>query len=865
MEDTNNLPNENEDNPEEEINEKLNEDGTMNIFDIDRVNPRPIVKEMEDSYLEYAMSVIVSRALPDVRDGLKPVHRRILYTMHTQGLKHNAKFRKCAKTVGEVLGNYHPHGDTAVYYSMVRLAQDFSMRYPLIKGQGNFGSIDGDNPAAMRYTESKMEKISDEMLADIEKETVLFMPNYDATTEEPRVLPTKIPNLLINGTMGIAVGMATNIPPHNLSEVIDALLALADDPELTIEDLMRYIKGPDFPTAGSVYNINVIKQAYATGRGSIKVRGKADIEETPSGKCRIVISEIPYQVNKSSLISKIAELHRDKKVVGIADIRDESSRVSARGFRIVIELKKDTYPKKILNQIYKLTPLQTSFGVNMIALVDGLQPKLLNLKSILEYFIKHRKEVITNRVKYDLKIARARAHILEGLKIALDNIDEVISTIRSSETKEDARTKLIDRFGLTEIQANAILQMRLQTLAGLERKKIEDELKEKILFIDECEAILADPQKVIDIMKEELESIKEKYGDERLTKVYTHELGKFNAKDTIPNEPMVIALTKNNYIKRLSPSHFKAQRRGGKGVIGMSTKEKDEIINILSTMNHNNILYFTNKGRVFKLPAYEVPQSSRQTKGQAIVNFLQLSDGEIVTAMLEVEKFVGKYLFMATKNGTVKKTSVKEFENVRKNGLISIRLRDNDELKWVKETTGEDEIVLVTNLGKCIRFNEKDVRSMGRFTTGVRGIRLKSKDEVVEMDVVSDPGNANLFVIMENGLGKSSPIKQYRYQARGGGGVKTANITNKTGNIVGAKVIYPDTNADLILVTTNGQTLRTTLDSIPSQSRATQGVIIMRLNGNDKIASISLIIMNQEEIEQKRIEKARAAQTSIDL
>jgi len=816
----------------------------------DNVKPRELVSEMEDCYLDYAMSVIVSRALPDVRDGLKPVHRRILYSMHELGLRSSAKFRKSALVVGDVLGKYHPHGDSAVYESMVRMAQDFSMRYQLVNGQGNFGSIDGDSAAAMRYTEAKMQKISDEMLNDIEKETVDFKDNYDGSRKEPVVLPSKIPALLLNGTMGIAVGMATNIPPHNLGELINGVNFLADNPESTVDDLMEYIKAPDFPTGGFVYDLGAIRTAYNTGRGSVIMRGRAEIEEVKN-KSRIVITEIPYQVNKATLVTKIADLVRDKKIIGISDLRDESSR---DGIRIVVELKKDAFPKKILNQLYKNTNLQSSFGFNMIALEDGIQPKLFDLKGILNEFIKHRKVVITNRVKYDLRIAEARAHILEGLKTALDHIDEVIDTIRNAPTKEQAKIDLIAKFEFSDLQADAILQMRLQTLAGLERQKIEDELKEKLDFIAECKAILADPQRILNIMKEELVEIKNRYADERRTEIVPHGLGKFSAKDTIPNEPMIITLTKENYIKRISPSTYRAQNRGGKGIIGAKMKEEDSVKNMLHTSNHNDILYFTNKGRVFKLPAYDVPQASRTAKGQAIVNFLNLEKDETVTALLDYTRRRGKYMFMATKKGTVKKTNLDDFVNVRKSGLIAIKLREDDLLQWVRFTDDNNEVVIVTREGKCIRFNEGDVRSMGRASMGVRGIRLKEKDYVVEMDVIhGDPENARLLVVMENGLGKNTKITAYRFQNRGGSGVKTANLTKKTGKVVGAKVLFKADEGDLIMISKQGQMIRLSIDDIPNRGRATQGVIMMRMKAGDKVSSISLIKI--EEGVNEKLEK----------
>ena len=805
-------------------------------------SPRDIVNEMQDCYLDYAMSVIVSRALPDVRDGLKPVHRRILYSMHEIGLRSSAKYRKSATVVGDVLGKYHPHGDTAVYDSMVRMAQDFAMRYPLVNGQGNFGSMDGDNAAAMRYTEAKMQKIADEMLADIEKDTVDFRPNYDGRLKEPTVLPSRIPALLLNGSMGIAVGMATNIPTHNLTEVMEAVKHLIDDPEATIDDLVKIIKGPDFPTGGIIYDKEAIKTAYATGRGSIVMRGQAEIEETKGGKHQIIITEIPYQVNKASLVEKIATLVRDKKVVGISDIRDESNR---EGVRVVIDLKRDAYPKKVLNQLYKFTPLQTSFGFNMIALIDGIQPRLLDLKIILEEFIKHRQVVVTRRTEFELRMAEARAHILEGLKLALDDIDAVIATIKKSPTKEEAKDNLMKKFKLSEIQAKAILEMRLQTLAGLERKKIEDELKEKLDFIKECKAILGDPKRILAIISDETQEIIDKYGDKRRTKVVAHAVGEFNAKSLIPNEPMIVALTKGGYIKRMNPGVYRTQARGGKGVIGMTTKDEDEIAQILHGMAHDDILYFTNLGRVFQLPAYEVPKASRTAKGQAIVNLLQLGEGEKVSVMLDLSRKTGEYLFMATNRGTVKKTKLEEFKNVRKSGLIAIKLREGDFLEWVKPTSSGQQVMLVTRNGQGIRFKEDDVRPMGRPSMGVRGIKLKEDDEVVGMGVISDESNSKLMVVMENGLGKSTTVTNYRFQSRGGSGVKTARLTTKTGKVVGGRVIDNEMQGDLVLISKHGQMIRLPLDQIPSIGRATQGVYVMRLKAKDLVASLSLILIKQ--------------------
>ena len=729
-----------------------NSENTPETSLLPQTPPREIVTEMEESYLDYAMSVIVSRALPDVRDGLKPVHRRILYAMHRLGINPRAKFVKSARVVGEVIGKYHPHGDSAVYESMVRMAQTFSMGATLVRGQGNFGSIDGDPPAAMRYTEVKMESITDELLADLEKETVNFRDNYDGTLQEPTVLPTKVPNLLLNGSMGIAVGMATNIPPHNLGELIDGVIHLSGHPEAEIDQLMEYIKGPDFPTAGTIYDLDVIRQAYATGRGSIIMRGKAMIEEV-GGKQRIVITELPYQVNKASLVEKIADLTREKTIQGITNLTDESNR---KGIQIVIEVRRDAFPNKILNQIFKLTPLQTSFGCNFIALGDhGVQPRLYDLKSLLEEFILHRKEVIKRRTEYDLKIAEARAHILEGLKKALDHIDAIIKLIRGSETKEIAKENLMKEFKFTDLQADAILAMRLQTLAGLERQKIDNELKEKMAFITECKDILAKPERIRKIMEEELVALKAKYAVPRQTEIVPHALGKFNAKDTIPNERMLVTVTTNGYIKRLALSAYRTQGRGGKGLMGSAGKAEDEVDLILYTRNHNDLLFFTSRGRVFKLPAYEIPQASRIAKGQALVNFLQLQENEMVTAMVNFTESQNSCLFMCTTKGTVKKTKVEYFKNVRKSGIIAIGLKDNDFLNWVRLCGDHDEVMIVTRNGKGIRFKESDVRAMGRSAAGVRGIRLGSGDEVVEMNVVQQGDTkSELLVVMENGWAK---------------------------------------------------------------------------------------------------------------
>lgn len=829
----------------------------------DNIIDREISTEMKESYINYAMSVIISRALPDVRDGLKPVHRRILYSMHKNGLTAKAKFRKSATVVGDVIGKYHPHGDSSVYDAMVRLAQDFSMRYMLVNGQGNFGSIDGDNPAAMRYTEAKMQPITETILADIEKETVNFRDNYDGSHKEPVVLPSRVPNLLLNGTMGIAVGMATNIPPHNLTEVIDGLLHLANNPEATIDDLMEFIKGPDFPTSGRIYDKNAIRKAYATGRGSIIMRGKAEITETKTGKQQIIITELPYQVNKANLVEKIAELVREKVIQGVSGLRDESNK---DGIRIVLDIKKDAFPKKILNILYKNTALQSSFGCNFIALTDGgKQPQLLDLKSILEEFLKHRTEVVRRRTEYELKIAKARAHILEGLKKALDHIDEIIALIRGSDTKEIAKDELMSQFRFSEKQADAILAMRLQTLAGLERKKIEDELAEKLAFIADCEDILARPERVKLIVEEELNEIKNRFGDERKTEVIPHGVGEISAKDLLPNEAMIVTLSQGGYIKRLSPSAYKTQGRGGKGLLGAAAKSDDELMLSLFTSNHNNLLFFTSKGRVFKLPAYEIPEASRTAKGQAVVNFLNLGEGETVTSVLDSTKDKGKYFFFCTEQGVVKRTERELFSNIRQNGLIAVGLKDDDQLKWVKPSSGNDEIMIVTQEGKGIRFQEEDVRSMGRTAAGVRGIRLKPNDKVVGMDVIAEGDEtSNILVVMENGLGKMTSVSAYRAQGRGGGGVKTANVTKKTGLVVSAKTLPQGFEGDLILSAKSGQAIRLSVSQIPQQGRSTQGVILMRMSGGDKISSVS-VIGGEGEMEENTPQPSISTETQNSL
>lgn len=822
---------------------------------IGKLEPRPIVDEMRSAYLDYAMSVIVSRALPDVRDGLKPVHRRILYAMWKAGLHSGAKFKKCATVVGDVLGKYHPHGDTAVYDSLVRMAQDFSLRYPLIKGQGNFGSLDGDSAAAYRYTEAKLAAIAEEMLIDIDKDTVNFVPNYDGEHKEPSVLPAKLPNLLLNGTLGIAVGMATNIPPHHLGELCDGIAALIDDPEITVENLMQYIKGPDFPTGGVIYNVKDILQAYATGKGGIVMRAKTDIVEEKNGAMRIVITEIPYQVNKAALLEQIATLVTEKKLEGIRDLRDESNK---EGVRIVIELKKDAYPKKVLNHLFKMTQLQETFHVNMLAIVDGIHPRVLTLKGVLEEYVKHRQEVVRRRTEYDLAKAKERAHILEGLRIALAKIDDIIATIKKSKDKDEAKGNLISRFKLTEIQSVAILEMRLQQLANLERIKIEQEYEEKMKLIAELESILKSAKKMMSLIKDEVLGLKETYADERRTQIVKSPLGDFSVEDFIPEEPTVVMVTADGYVKRLPPDTFRSQRRGGKGVAGLTTKEEDQVEHLFSTTTHADLLFFTTRGRVFLLKAYDVPQGSRTSKGQAIVNFLQLAPGEKVSAILPMPSFSGKkapaaegHLVMVTNQGTIKKTSLEDFKNVRRNGLIAITLREGDDLQWVKPSSGKDDISLVTKSGQSIRFSEDDVRAMGRQAAGVRGIKLKKNDAVVGMDVIpaaiAKANKAELFTIAENGLGKRTSLAEYKVQGRGGSGIRTMKITPKTGGVVAAFVEPADDPRDLILISKKGIVLRVPFKTVPSLGRDTQGVRVMRFKEEgDLLSSVTLVNAEEE-------------------
>lgn len=851
------------------------------MTNIGKVIPAEITQEMESSYINYAMTVIVARALPDVRDGLKPVHRRIIYGMQRMGLRHSAKFQKSAKVVGEVMGKYHPHGDAPVYDALVRMAQDFSLRYTLVDGQGNYGSVDGDPPAAMRYTECRLDGIADELLRDLDKETVEWLDNFDGSEQEPTVLPAVIPNLLINGGSGIAVGMATNIPTHNLGEISDALLYMVEEyitsqtaprngvgdkkqtngtpvlppkrfnSNVTVEDLMKYIKGPDFPTAGIIYDQKEIIQAYATGKGRVVMRAKAEIEETKGGRFDIIITELPYQVNKAMLVTRIADLVKEKKVEGISDLRDESDR---RGMRVVVELKRDARPQSVLNNLFKHTAMQSVFNVNMVALVDGT-PQLLSLKQILEAFIRHRIEIITRRSEFELRQARAREHILEGLKIAVDTIDEVIRIIRKSQSADIAKTNLMDSFGLSDLQATAILDMQLRRLAALERQKIEDELKEVRELIDLLEDLLAHKEKMLTVIKDEIVAVKEKYGDIRKTRVVKGGVGEFSEEDLIPQEQTIITLTKGGYIKRQGMQAFRTQQRGGKGVSGVTLKEADAILNMISANTHDNVLFFTDKGRVFQIKAWEIMEASRTAKGQAIVNIIDLASDEHVTSILPVKNDKNRannaFAFMVTRKGTVKKTKIVEYSNIRKSGLIAVKLEKDDKLTWAKMTTGNNHIVLITSNGRSVRFSENDVRSTARDTMGVRGILLKKDDYIVSMDIVGAkdiqiskdvPKTAlpQIVTVMENGLGKRSAVADYPLQKRGGQGVKAASVTPKTGKVVFSAIVPPDTQ-NIIMTSTKGQTIKLPLSSIPLLRRDTQGVILMRMqSAKDKVATAAL-------------------------
>ncbi len=854
-------------------------------MDIGKIQPVGITEEMQKSYLDYAMSVIVARALPDVRDGLKPVHRRILFAMHQMSLTHQAHFSKSAKVVGEVLGKYHPHGDMPVYEALVRLAQDFSMRYPLVEGQGNFGSVDGDPPAAMRYTETRLAQISQEMLSDLEKETVPQLANFDATLTEPVFLPAKLPNLLLMGSDGIAVGMATKIPPHNLSEVVDALTFMIEkgraskgagtplgeegfqkikldrepqetsvfESDVSIQDLLKYLKGPDFPTGGEIFDLEQITEVYATGRGRILIRGKAEIEETKSGRFQVIVSEIPYQVNKAELVKRIASMAKEKRLEGISDLRDESDR---HGIRVVLELKRDAKPKAVLNNLYKLTSLQTVFPANFVALVDGV-PQTLNLKQILTLYIRHRQEIVTKKSVFELSQAKAKAHILEGLKIALDNLDDVILTIKRSEDAEEAKKNLMKKFSLTEIQATAILDMQLRRLAHLERQKIEDEYKMTMEEISYLEDLLAHPEKILNVIKKELLYLKEKYADGRKTRVYAQKLGEFSEEDLIPKEETIVTITTSGYIKRVPRGTFRVQRRGGKGVIGMTTKEEDQIAQILTASTHDNILFFTDKGRVFRLRVWDLPEGSRQSKGQAIINLINIESGEQIQSILTtsaVEKDKQnkqKFLLLVTKKGTVKKTRLEDYENIRSSGLITIKLLQGDALCWTHVTQGSDLVLLVSYQGKSIKFSEKDIRPTARDTMGVRGIQLKKEDYVVGMEIfperIEKPADGrkkvfrNILVVMEKGIGKRTDLSEFPLQKRGGMGVKVAEITQKTGKVSCAKMVNQKVD-QVILTSKFAQVIKLPLKNIPKLGRATQGVILMRFSDPaDSIAAVTCL------------------------
>lgn len=810
-----------------------------------RVKEINISQEMRTSFLDYAMSVIVARALPDVRDGLKPVHRRILYAMHDLGMHSDKAYKKSARIVGEVIGKYHPHGDSAVYETMVRMAQDFNYRYMLVDGHGNFGSIDGDSAAAMRYTEARMSKISMELLRDINKDTIDYQDNYDGSEREPVVLPSRFPNLLVNGTSGIAVGMATNIPPHQLGEVIDGVLAVSKDPEISIPELMEIIPGPDFPTGGMILGRSGIRKAYETGRGSITVRAKVEIEQKSNGKEVIIVNEIPYQVNKARLIEKIADLVREKKIDGITDLRDESDR---DGLRIVIEVRKDANANVLLNNLYKQTALQTSFGINTLALVDG-QPKVLNLKQCLVYYLDHQRVIIRRRTEFELRKAEARAHILEGLRIALDNLDAIISLIRGSRTTDIAREGLMTQFNLSEKQAQAILDMRLQRLTGLEREKIEEEYQSLIELISELKAILADDEKILEIIREELLEVKERFNDKRRTEIITAGIEMIEDEDLIPRENVVITLTHNGYIKRLPVSTYRAQRRGGRGIQGMGTNENDFVEHLITTSTHDTILYFTNKGKVYRTKGYEVPEFSRTAKGLPIINLLGVEKGEWVNAIIHVEEFVEDWsLFFATKDGIAKRTPLTSFANIRNNGLIALNLREGDELISVRLTDGDKEIIIGTKNGLMIRFPETDVRSMGRTATGVKGISLANDDEVVGMEVLEE--SADILVVTKHGFGKRTPATEYRRQGRGGKGIKTCNITEKNGDLVTMKVVQGE--EDLMVITTGGVIIRIPVGGISITGRNTQGVKLISLNKevNESVSTVAQVDKEEEKLEE---------------
>jgi len=807
-----------------------------------------ISKEMRTSFLDYAMSVIVARALPDVRDGLKPVHRRILYAMNDLGMTSDKAYKKSARIVGEVIGKYHPHGDSAVYETMVRMAQDFSYRYMLVDGHGNFGSVDGDSAAAMRYTEARMSKISMELLRDINKDTIDYQDNYDGSEREPVVLPSRFPNLLVNGTSGIAVGMATNIPPHQLGEVVDGVLALSKEPDITIQELMEYIPGPDFPTAGLIVGRSGIRRAYETGKGSITLRARVEIEQKPSGKEMIIVKEIPYQVNKAKLVERIAELVRDKKIDGITDLRDESDRT---GMRVVIEVRKDANANVLLNNLFKHTALQTTFGINLLALVKG-QPKVLNLKECLYHYLEHQKVIIRRRTEFELKKAEARAHILEGLRIALDHIDEIISLIRSSQTTEIARNGLMEQFSLSEKQAQAILDMRLQRLTGLEREKIEEEYQELIKLIAELKAILADEEKVLHIIREELLEIKERFNDTRRTEIVSGGIEQIEDEDLIPQENIVVTLTHNGYIKRLPISTYRSQKRGGRGVQGMGTNEDDFVEHLLTTSTHDTILFFTNKGKVYRAKGYEIPEYSRTAKGLPIINLLGIEKDEWINTIIRVEEFVeDSFLFFTTKKGISKRTPLSDFANIRTNGLIAIHLREEDELISVKLTDGSKDIIIGTKNGMLIRFPETDVRSMGRTATGVKGITLSGEDDVVGMEILDE--NNEVLIVTLNGYGKRTPASEYRIQSRGGKGIKTCNITEKNGSLVSVKTVTGE--EDLMLITAGGVLIRMAVGDISLLGRNTQGVKLIKLGEDEYVATVAKVEKETEEEETLELEE----------
>ncbi|HYE11862.1 MAG TPA: DNA gyrase subunit A [Patescibacteria group bacterium] len=812
-------------------------------YENQKILPVNIEDEMKRSFIDYAMSVIVQRALPDVRDGLKPVHRRILYSMNELGFTPDKPHRKSAMTVGEVLGKYHPHGDSSVYDAMVRMAQDFSTRYMLIDGHGNFGSVDGDSAAAMRYTEARMSKIAGELLRDIDKETIDFTLNYDESLKEPTVLPARYPNLLVNGSSGIAVGMATSIPPHNLGEVIDCVIASIDNPEIELEEMQKHIKGPDFPTGGIIMGREGMRKAYSTGRGKVTVRAKVEIEEMSGNRQRIIVNEIPYQVNKASMIEKIADLVKEKKIEGISDLRDESDR---SGMRVVIELKRDANSHIILNQLYKHTQMQDTFSIIMLALVNG-QPKVLNLKSIITHYINHQKDVVTRRTQYDLRKAEARAHILEGLRIALDNIDEIINILRSSKNVAEAKERMMAKFGLTEIQAEAIAEMRLRSLTGLERGKIEEEYLGLIKNIEYFRSLLNNEQKLMIVIKEELLEIRKRYADKRRTQI-TAALEEFDAEDFIDEEEVAVTMTHFGYIKRLPADTYKSQRRGGKGITGLQTREEDFVENLFITSTHNYILFFTNKGKMFKLKTYEIPEAGRQAKGTALVNLLQLSPDEKVSAVINIKDFEdGKYLIFMTKRGLVKKTELKEYETSRNTGITAITLLDNDELIGVKLTRGTTELIAATKNGLSIRFPESNVRSMGRGTQGVKGITLNPDDVVIGMDILEE--GADLLVISEKGFGKRTPVEEYRVQTRGGKGILTSKVTSKTGHVVGMKVVKD--NDEIMIINMSGIIIRLNVNEVSEMGRSTQGVKLMRVPQNESIVSIAKISsLDEEDLEQ---------------